>query len=109
MDFLLRLYGPMHEGLHRLALWLIGRRAAGWSDRHVDVPPDLARGQYVFVAGLPALVFGLLAAAGGILLLNGNSAGALLAGIALLLGGGFGLAGTVGDLQRIAARLLEDE
>jgi hypothetical protein len=108
MAFLLRLYGFPHEGLHLLALWLIGRRAVGWSDRHVDVPDDLTTGQYVFVAGLPALAFGGITSAGGVLLLNAPDAGGLLIGAALLAVGGFGLAGTVGDIQRIAARLLDN-
>ncbi len=107
MSLLLRLYGFPHEGLHLLALWLIGRRAVRWSNRHVDVPDDLSAGQYVFVAGLPALAFGLVTGAGGVLLLNAPDAGAALGGVALLVVGGFGLAGTVGDLQRIAARLLD--
>ena len=51
-----RIFGPPHELLHVLAL-LIGRRPTAISWTHVDIPDDLTTRQYVFVAGLPALVF----------------------------------------------------
>lgn len=107
MDFLTRLYGPPHELLHVLALRLIGRRAVTWTRSHVDIPDDLTRGQYVFVAGLPALVFWGAALAGVVLLLRAGDAVGLAAGLILLLAGGLGGLGTLGDLALIAARLLE--
>lgn len=57
MRALTRIYGYPHEGLHVLALWLVGRRALRMTQTHVDIPDDLTTIQYVFVAGLPALVF----------------------------------------------------
>jgi hypothetical protein len=57
MRLLIRIFGWPHELLHVAALRLIGRRAVDVTQTHVDIPDDLSTGQYVFVAGLPALVF----------------------------------------------------
>lgn len=57
MNLLYRIFGWPHELLHVAALWLIGRRAVKVTQTHVDIPDDLTTAQYVFVAGLPALVF----------------------------------------------------
>ncbi len=105
MELLRRLYGYPHEALHVLALWLIGRRAVRATGLHVDVPDDLTTGQYVFVAGLPALVFGGAALLGVLALLNAHTlAQAALAWLAIILMG-IGVAGTAGDVQMIVLRL----
>jgi hypothetical protein len=109
METLIRLYGPLHEFLHVLALWLIGRRAVTWTNRYVDLPPDLTTGQYLFVAGLPALVFWGVAGGGLLLLLGALDLGRLALGLGLLLVGGLGGFGTLGDLQRIWARVRGEE
>jgi hypothetical protein len=108
MNTLIRLYGVPHEALHLLALWLIGRRAIRATRTHVDIPPDLTTRQYVFVAGLPAFVFGGIALMGVVGMLNAAAVGSLLVSGAAILLGGFGFAGTMGDLQLIAARLLDE-
>lgn len=105
METLTRIFGVPHELLHLLALLLIGRRATRFTRTAVDIPDDLSTGQYVFVAGLPALVFGAIFVLGVYGLLNAHTfPQAALALIAVLIGG-FGAAGTVGDLQLIAQRL----
>jgi hypothetical protein len=101
MDFLLKFYGPIHESLHVLALWLIGRRAVTWTKRYVDIPADLTTGQYVFVAGLPAMVFWGVAAVGLVTMVSGGDLVMMGLGMLLLLVGGLGGFGTVGDLQLI--------
>jgi hypothetical protein len=108
MKVLLRVFGPPHEALHLLALLLIGRRAVSFTRLHVDIPDDLTTRQYVFVAGFPALVF-LIAAALGVtgLVMAQTWTQAGLGLLAALLGT-IALAGTVGDLQLIAARLMEE-
>ncbi len=108
MDWLLRLYGLPHEALHALALRLIGRRAIRVTRTHIDIPGDLTTWQYVFVAGLPALVFGGITAAAAVALLNADSI--ITAALALLVVtlAGIGAAGTVGDLTLITERLAQD-
>jgi hypothetical protein len=101
METLLKLYGPIHESLHVLALWLIGRRAVTWTNRYVDIPADLTTGQYVFVAGLPAMVFWGVAAVGLVLMVSGGGLVEIGGGMLLMLVGGLGGWGTVGDLQLI--------
>lgn len=109
MAWLLRIFGPPHEALHWLALRLIGRRPARVSGCHIDLPPDLTTRQYVFVAGLPALVFLLIGALGllGVIL----SATAAQAALGLLVAGFgmIGLASAAGDLQLIAERLASED
>ena len=108
MNTLTRLFGWPHELLHVLALILIGRRPEAITGRYVDIPDDLPTGQFVFVAGLPALVFWL----GAAVCLRAIFGAADLGGIVLALGGAiiFALAGlgTMGDLQLIAMRLLKE-
>jgi hypothetical protein len=109
MELLYRIFGPPHEALHVLALWLIGRRAVAVTRRHVDIPDDLSTGKYVFVAGLPALVFWSLAALGIIGLTGTHSVlQAVAAFILTTVSVGAGL-GTMGDIQLIALRLMEDQ
>ena len=62
MNILVRIFGWPHELLHVLALRLIGRQPRMVQQTHVDIPDDLSTSQFVFVAGLPALTFGLAAA-----------------------------------------------
>ena len=107
MKWVLRILGPPHEGLHLLALWLIGRRAVGFSWTHVDIPDDLSVGQYVFVAGLPALVFWGAAAVSMWTLLNARSLGEGVAGFAALMLGSLAGLGTFGDVELIIRRVLE--
>jgi hypothetical protein len=108
MDWLLRLYSRPHEALHVLALRLIGRRPVAVGRQHVDIPDDLTTRQYVFVAGLPALVFGALTLAGVLALLNAGSLVALALAWLVIMAGGFGAAGTVGDIQLIVLRLMDE-
>lgn len=107
MNTLLRLYGWPHEALHRLALWLLGRRALAVGRAHVDIPADLSRRAYVFVAGLPALVFGSGMALGVVGLLNATTVGQALLALSVTLVMGLGAAGTVGDIQQILLRLAQ--
>jgi hypothetical protein len=109
MDFLTQVFGPPHELLHVLALRLIGRKAVSMTRTHVDIPDDLSTWEYVFVAGLPALVFWSMGMVGALLLVFAPNIPALLLGLLLLLIGGLGGAGTLGDLQLIYERLMEDE
>lgn len=105
---LARLYGWPHERLHWLALRLLGRRAQAVTATHVDIPADLGRTAFVFVAGLPALVFWPLTGLGAQRLLTAQDPGALLFWLlftALLLPAA---AGTFGDLALIALRLRRD-
>jgi hypothetical protein len=105
MNILLRIFGWPHELLHVLALRLIGRRPTRVQQSHVDMPDDLSTGQFVFVAGLPALVFGLAAAISLQLLF---AAGDVIQVIVWLLVTAFfalGVAGCVGDLMLILARV----
>lgn len=105
MDILLTLFGWPHELLHLLALRLVGRAPLAITKTHIDIPDDLTKAQYVFVAGLPALVFWPIFAACAI--------GFLLASEMLLTALWFALAsfaalpalGTVGDLLGIYERL----
>lgn len=108
MSFLLRVFGPPHEALHLLALLLIGRRAVGFTFRHVDIPADLTTRQYLFVAGLPALVFSIISSLGVIGLVLAHTWIQTGLGFAAGLLGTLAFAGTMGDLQLIAARLAQD-
>jgi len=109
MDFLIRIFGPPHESLHVLALYLIGRRPESKSSTYVDIPDDLTTGQYVFVAGLPAFVFWNMAIVGLLILVNAPNLAAIALGMILLLVGGLAGFGTLGDLQLIAERIIEDQ
>jgi hypothetical protein len=105
MALLYRLFGPPHEALHVLALWLIGRRPRAVSFRHVDLPDDLSTRQYVFVAGLPALVFWSAALIGALRLAAAANFSDLLLGFAVMSLGGLAGLGTYGDLRLIWRRL----
>lgn len=108
MFWIMRIFGPPHELLHLLGLWLVGRRAVAFSWRHVDIPPDLSLGEYLFVAGLPALVFWGAAGVGLLRLLNADGLnGVIIGGVVLLLGVLGGL-GTVGDLHLMMMRWMEE-
>jgi hypothetical protein len=109
MDFLIRIFGPPHESLHVLALRVIGRQAKSKTQTYVDIPDDLTLGQYVFVAGLPAFVFWNMAIVGLLILVNAPNLPTLALGIVLLLVGGLAGFGTLGDLQLIAERIMEDQ
>lgn len=108
MLLLTRIFGPPHEALHLLALWLIGRRALAVSWTHVDIPDDLTTRQYVFVAGLPALVFWSAAALALLAAINAPDAGRLLLALAGAFVFGLAAYGTLGDLHLILLRLMED-
>jgi hypothetical protein len=103
---LIRLYGWPHEGLHALALLLIGRRALHLTQTRVDLPPDLSDGQYVFVAGLPALVFWGGAALAMLGLLRAATWGQAGLAFAVLFVMGIGGVSTLGDIYLILNRLL---
>jgi Putative zincin peptidase len=107
MEVLYRIFGPPHELLHVLALLLIGRRPESMTTRYVDIPDDLTTGQYVFVAGLPALVFWGVVLAGMVLLTTGASFGEAVVGFVMMTVGVLAGLGTIGDLQLIAARVRE--
>lgn len=107
METLYRIFGPPHEALHVLALWLIGRRAVKFTTRHVDIPDDLTRAQYVFVAGLPALVFWGVALAGLLLLATAPNLLRVALGMGMMLVGGLAGFGTMGDIALILNRLGE--
>lgn len=108
MNTLLRVFGPPHEALHLLALLLIGRRAEKFTFRHVDIPADLTTRQYVFVAGFPALVFSVISGLGVIGLVLAHTWIQTGLGFATALLGTLAFAGTMGDLQLIAARLARE-
>ncbi|MCY4022204.1 MAG: hypothetical protein OXF32_02020 [Anaerolineaceae bacterium] len=106
---LAKLYGWPHEMLHLLALRLVGRRAQGVTHEHVDIPADLGRGQFVFVAGLPALVFWPLGAFGLQQLLAAQD---LVSALFWMLYGALlfpAAVGTLGDLALIVMRLRSGE
>ncbi len=105
LEQLNRIYGAPHELLHVLALLLIGRRALKYSSRQVVIPSNLTTAQYIFVAGLPALVFFGCVALGAVGLLNAHTPRQAGIAVGVILAAGFGAAGTIGDLQLIAARL----
>ncbi|MEZ4668936.1 MAG: metalloprotease family protein [Anaerolineae bacterium] len=107
MDVLYRIFGPPHELLHVVALLLIGRRPERVTGRYVDIPDDLSTGQYVFVAGLPALVFWGVTAVGLSHILKGSNFGEIILGFVVMSVGAMAGLGTIGDLQLIAARLIK--
>jgi hypothetical protein len=109
MQTLKRIYAAPHELLHVLALLIIGRKPVFVGGDHVIIPGDLTTAQYVFVAGLPALVFFGLTALGAVWLLNAPSPSHAGIAAAIILAAGFGAAGTMGDLQLIMARLMQGE
>ena len=104
MRILRWIVGIPHEGLHILALLLIGKRPVGASFTHVDAPPGLTPGQLRFVALFPATVFLGVAALGLVLAVQAPSPTALLLGCLLGVYGITGLASTVGDWQIVMGR-----
>ena len=109
MEQLKRIYGTPHEMLHVLALTLIGRRAVHVGQDHVVIPTDLTTGQYVFVAGLPALVFFVALALGAIGLLNAGTPAQAGVAVAVIIAAGFAATGTLGDVQLILMRLMQND
>lgn len=105
MELFYRIFGPPHELLHVLALLLIGRKPITMTWRHVDIPDDLTDGQYVFVAGLPALVFWGVALIGLLMLLKGQSFGDIVISFLVMSLGMLAGFGTLTDLQQILVRL----
>ena len=105
MDILYRIFGPPHELLHVLALFLIGKRPKSIGYRHVDIPHDLSTREYVFVAGLPALVFWGIAIITALEMVNASSLGeGIILFVVFSVASLAGL-GTLGDLVLIARRL----
>src|SRR4051812_1333908 len=105
METLYRIFGPPHELLHVLALFLIGRRPKAVGYKHVDIPNDLSTRAYVFVAGLPALVFWGAALIAALKLAGANGLGELLLIFALFSIFVLAGLGTFGDIQLILRRL----
>ena len=105
MNTLLRLYGWPHELLHALALLLIGRRPRGIARQHIDLPLDLGRRQFIFVALFPTAVFVLLAALGLLALLSAGSLLQMALGALLSVAGMAGAAGGAGDWRAVERAL----
>lgn len=105
MGNIYKIFGPPHELLHVLALVLIGRRPIAITYKHVDIPDDLSTRAYVFVAGLPALVFWGAVVITGIKLGSASSFGEAV--ITFVIFSIFIMAGlgTLGDIQLIIRRL----
>ncbi len=100
-----RIIATPHELLHALALALIGRRAGRMVDDHVVIPDDLSTPEFVFVAGLPALVMlGVLVAA-VILLLNARTPNAAGIATGIIIAAAAVASGTISDLQLIVRKL----
>jgi hypothetical protein len=108
MGVLLRIFGWPHELLHALALILIGRRPERVEQDHIDIPGDLSTGQFVFVAGFPALLFLIVGAICVGSLSRAADAGQIMLWLLLTLVSGIAFAGTVGDLLLIFGRLMLD-
>ena len=105
METLYRIFGPPHELLHVLALFLIGRRPKSIGYKHVDIPDDLSTHAYVFVAGLPALVFWGLALVAGLKLANAGNFGEIIVAFAVFSVAVLAGLGTLGDIALIIRRL----
>lgn len=108
MELLLRVFGWPHELLHVLALRLIGRRPSHVTRSHVDIPADLSTREYVFVAGLPAAVFGVAMSASVVLLFDAPDVTQTLLWLALSLLFALATVGTAGDVHLIIERLLAE-
>jgi hypothetical protein len=105
LETLYRIFGPPHELLHVLALLLVGRRPKAVGYKHVDIPDDLSTRAYVFVAGLPALVFWGAALISAIKLATATSVGELILTFAVFSVAALAGLGTLGDIQLIFKRL----
>lgn len=106
MKILLWLFGWPHEGLHVLALRLIGRQPQAVTQTHVDIPDDLSTGQYIFVAGLPALVFWGATVASSQQLFNASAVPQVILWLAITSIAALAALGTLGDLYLIVIRLM---
>ncbi len=102
-----RIIATPHELLHVLALLLIGRRAGRMVDDHVVIPDDLSTPQFVFVAGLPALVAFVVLVAAVILLLNTHTPNEAGVATGVIIVAAAVAVGTLGDLQAIVRRLTQ--
>ena len=107
MKILLWLFGWPHEWLHVLALRLIGRRPEAVTQTHVDVPDDLSTREYVFVAGLPALVFWPITVGSGQQLFAAPDLPQFLMWLVVTSIVGLAAVGTLADLYLILMRLLD--
>jgi hypothetical protein len=105
MHILMRIFGPPHELLHVLALWLVGQRPRQVTWTHVDLPDTLTMRQYIFVAAFPALVFGGGALLGVLGLVNAATPTQAALGLGAALVFGLGATGTVNDIELILQRL----
>jgi hypothetical protein len=105
MTLLYRIFGWPHELLHVLALWLIRRRAVKITRTHVDIPEDLTIAQYMFVAGLPALVFWGVALVALQALFTAPKITQAILWLILTFVAGLAGFGTVGDILLIVERL----
>lgn len=100
-----RIIATPRELLHALALVLIGRRAGRMVNDHVVIPDDLSTAEFVFVAGLPALVaFGVLVAAVTLLFSTHTPREAGVATGVIIAAGAVAI-GTIGDVREIIRRL----
>ena len=108
MKILLWVFGWPHELLHALALRLIGRRPEAITQAHIDIPDDLSTVQYIFVAGLPALVFWTGLVFSGQMLFSATSPAQIIFRLALTSVLGLAAMGTLGDLYLILMRVLAD-
>lgn len=82
----------------------IRRRPHRVTRAHVDLRDSLNDAQDLFVAGLPALIFGALALVGVLGLLNAHTVAQALLALLVVTIGRFGTASAAGDLQLIARR-----
>jgi len=105
MEILYKIFGPPHEFLHVVALLLIGRRPKTVGYRHVDIPSDLGKWAYIFVAGLPALVFWGTAIIAGIKLGTSTTFAEVIIAFVIFSVAVLAGLGTVGDIQLIIRRL----
>jgi hypothetical protein len=109
METLYRIFGPPHEFLHWLALRIVGKRAIQVTGRYIDIPADLTRNQYLFVAGLPALVFWGIALVGMLWVVNAPDFQGIVLGFIMFSLGTLAGLGTLGDLSLILKRLESDQ
>jgi len=107
MNVLLWLFGWPHEWLHVLALRLIGRQPETVTKTHVDIPDDLSTGEYIFVAGLPALVFWPITVASAQQWFRAPDAPQAILWLAVTSALGLAAVGTLADLYLIVIRLLD--
>ncbi len=107
MKWLVRIFGWPHELLHVFALLLIGRRPQVIAQTYVDIPADLSTGQYIFVAGFPAFIFGLSTLICLVALLDAPDVMQFVFRLFLMSIFSVATFGTMGDLYLIVQRLNE--